>query len=205
MNITEGFVYHIDDNYFHKANDSNLMKNKENGNYRPTYYCIKDKKTDLLWVIPMSTQVEKFKKIQDKQINNYGKSITIVIGNFDGKDATFLIQNMFPITEKYINHIHTRNGNPVPVSIPLQKQIESNVKQVKILIDKGKKIVFPDVKRLENLMLQELQQEKIQNNAPQNSNNQNVRPSIVQKIQEIEKNNSSSSDSKTPKKNDKER
>lgn len=204
MNITEGFVYHIKDDYFHKANDTNLMKNKENGNYRPTYYCIKDKKNNLLWVIPMSTQVSKYQKIQDKQLKRYGKSLSIVIGKYDGKDSAFLIQNMFPITEKYINHIHTRNGNPVPVTVSLQKQIEKNVQEVKILIDKGKKVVFPDVQRLEKIMLQELQQENQFTKSPQ-KNNVDSRPSLFQKIQEIEKNNADNSEVKNIKINDKER
>ena len=34
----------------------------------------------------------------------------------DGKKAAFLIQNMFPVILKYIDHIHTKNGNPVPVN-----------------------------------------------------------------------------------------
>lgn len=42
MEYKEGFVYHIKDDFFDKVNDDKLMKNKENGNYRPTYYCFKD-------------------------------------------------------------------------------------------------------------------------------------------------------------------
>lgn len=51
MDYQEGYVYHIKDEYFIKANDPNLMQNKENGNYRPTFYCIRDEKTALLWLV----------------------------------------------------------------------------------------------------------------------------------------------------------
>ncbi|MCM1283773.1 MAG: hypothetical protein NC180_08525 [Muribaculaceae bacterium] len=44
MDYREGYVYHIKDEYFMKVNDPNLMQNKENGNYRPTFYCMRDKK-----------------------------------------------------------------------------------------------------------------------------------------------------------------
>lgn len=44
MDYQEGYVYHIKDEYFMKANEPNLMQNKENGNYRPTFYCMRDKK-----------------------------------------------------------------------------------------------------------------------------------------------------------------
>lgn len=51
MLYKEGYVYHIKDEYFEKVNDNMLMQNKENGTYRPTFYCLKDEKTSLseLW------------------------------------------------------------------------------------------------------------------------------------------------------------
>ena len=153
----ERFVYHIKDSYFEKVNDNMLMCNKENKQYRPTFLCMEDPVTPgLLWVVPMSTQVKKFAAIRDKQIAKYGKCITIVIGTYDGKNAAFLLQNMFPITSQYLDHIHTRNGNPVPVNYSLAKEVKRNVQQLRILISRGKKVVFPDVKRLESLMIEEL-------------------------------------------------
>lgn len=152
----EGYVYHIKDEYFIKANDDKLMQNKENGQYRSTYFCIKDETTSLLWVVPMSSRYEKYRQIAEKQSAKYGKCLGIVLGEFDGKKAAFLIQNMFPITEKYLDHIHTRNGNPVPVKYSVQKIIKSHVQQARLLISKGKKVVFPDVNKLEQLMIDEI-------------------------------------------------
>lgn len=48
MEYKEGYVYHIKDSYFEKVKDDKLMKNKENGNFRPTFFCLKDEKTSLL-------------------------------------------------------------------------------------------------------------------------------------------------------------
>lgn len=159
MAFQEGYVYHIKDEYFAKANDEKLMQNKEGGSYRPTFLCIEDKKNaGLLWVVPMSSRVEKFQAIRDKQEAKYGNCLTIVIGDFDGKKSAFLLQNMFPITEQYLDHVHTRNGNPVPVKYSLSQEIRSNMQQLRQLILKGKQVVFPDIQRLENLMLEELHQ-----------------------------------------------
>jgi hypothetical protein len=161
MEYKEGYVYHIKDSYFEKANDSKLMKNKENGKFRPTFYCLRDEKTSLLWVVPLSSRVEKYKLIADKQIERYGKSLGIYIGTFDGKPSAFLIQNMFPITEKYLDHIHTRNGNPVPVKMSVREEVKSRMQKSRQLVARGKNVVFPDICRLEKLMLEEIFQNNI--------------------------------------------
>lgn len=150
-----GYVYHIKDEYFAKANDPNLMQNKENGNYRPTFYCMRDDKTSLLWMIPLSSRVTKYRTICDKQMKRYGNCLTIVIGEYDGAQSAFLLQNMFPVTEKYLDHVHTRNGNPVPVKHSIQMEITTKMKRILQLHRRGKKVVFPDISKLEKVMLEE--------------------------------------------------
>ena len=65
MLFQEGFVYHIKDEYFLKANDVMLMQNKEGGSYRPTYFALKDCETSLLWMVPMSARFSKYKALYD--------------------------------------------------------------------------------------------------------------------------------------------
>ena len=36
------------------------------------FYCMRDEKTSLLWLVPLSSRVEKFQAIYDKQIEKYG-------------------------------------------------------------------------------------------------------------------------------------
>jgi hypothetical protein len=160
MDYQPGYVYHIKDEFFEKVKDDSLMKNKEGGTYRPTYFCVKDKDTSLLWMVPMSTRIEKYQAIYEKQRRKYGKCITIVLGEFDGKKSAFLLQNMFPITDSYLDHIHTKNGNPVPVHTAIQKIVYSNMQQIFQLLKRNKKIVFPDVKRIEKIMLSEINKQK---------------------------------------------
>ena len=77
MEIKTGYIYHIKDEFFDKINDKGLMINNENGRARPTYFTIKDK--DILWFIPLSTKVDKYKKIVDSKVKKYGKCNTIMI------------------------------------------------------------------------------------------------------------------------------
>ncbi len=161
MEFKDGYVYHIKDSYFEKVNDDKLMKNKENGNFRPTFYCLKDEKTSLLWVVPMSSRIEKYQQIVNKQTERYGKALGIYIGTFDGKSSAFLIQNMFPIIDKYLDHIHTRNGNPVPVKESVKAEVKSRMQKARQLVSRGKKVVFPDIIRLEKLMLEEISTSKV--------------------------------------------
>ena len=92
MDVTQGYSYHIKDEFFDEIQDKYLMSNKENGNYCPHFLAIRDSKNrELYWMIPISSQVDKYKIIIEKKIKRYGKCNTIIIGKFAGKDNAFLI------------------------------------------------------------------------------------------------------------------
>ena len=64
MHVQTGYLYHIKDEFFEKINDGGLMINHENGHSRPSYLAIKD--NNILWFIPLSTKIEKYKSIIEK-------------------------------------------------------------------------------------------------------------------------------------------
>lgn len=130
MFLETGYVYHIKNEYFEFAKDKKLMKNHENGNTRPTYFCIKNTNSKILWFIPMSSKVEKYKKLQQQKIQKNGVCDTIVIGKYRRKESVFLIQNIFPITEKYIDHIDTVRNKSIAVVEGTQKEITTKVNKV---------------------------------------------------------------------------
>ena len=130
MFLETGYVYHIKDEYFDFVKDEKLMKNHENGNSRPTYFCIRNTNSKILWFIPMSSKIEKYKKLQKQKVQKNGVFDTIVIGKYRRKDAAFLIQNIFPITEKYIDHIDIIRNQAVPVVEGTQKEITSKVNKI---------------------------------------------------------------------------
>ena len=105
MKIKTGYLYHIKDEFFDIVNDENLMSNHERGKKRPTYFTIKD--GDILWFIPISSKVDKYKKIITKKIKKFGSCESIIIGKILKNNSAILIQNIFPTLEKYIDHVHT--------------------------------------------------------------------------------------------------
>lgn len=154
--IKSGYVYHIKELYYDKVKDAKLMRTHEGASVRPTYFCLQDKKTGLLWVVPMSGKVEKYQVIIDRDNKCHGKCVKIIIGTYAGKPNAFLFQNMFPLLPKYFDHVHKINNNAVPVIQRLRLILNKNFREVMFLHKKGAKIVFPDINRLEALIMQEL-------------------------------------------------
>ena len=148
-------IYKIKDRFFEDFPDENLKENK--GENRPCYFCFRDTKTDILWMIPMSHQIEKYKQIIDsRQKINRPCDILHVAKLDNGKESAFLIQDIFPILEKYISGEYTFNGNPLKItSEALADTIEHKAKTILILIRKGVKLLNtqPDVLKIEKELL----------------------------------------------------
>ena len=161
MQINIGCFYFIKDSFFDIIDDSELMQNKENGNKRQCYYCFKSKTyDDIIWFIPVSTKIEKYQKIYNykiqKQIRLEKKpSIdTIVFGNVANTYSVFLIQNMFPVTKKYVESQYIKNKVAIRLSNKLQTEVIYKANKVLNLYNHGmKNIIFPNVdKILEQLL-----------------------------------------------------
>ena len=154
MKIKTGYIYHIKDEFFDKINDKGLMINHENGRARPTYFTIKDK--DILWFIPLSSKVDKYQTIIDKKIKKYGSCRSIMISEIANKPSVILIQNAFPVLEKYIDHPHIVDGKPLRVIDTLKDEILKNFKYLMELKKSGRNLFFPDIDRIKEIMLDEL-------------------------------------------------
>ena len=158
MQINIGCFYFIKDNFFEFVKDPELMQNKENGTKRPCYYCFKSKEDDnIIWFIPVSTKVEKYKKIYDNKIQKQiklGKTPsvdTIIFGYVSNIYSTFLIQNMFPVTEEFVENKYIKNNIEIKLSNKLQQEIISKANKVLSLYKNGmKKIIFPDIDKILN-------------------------------------------------------
>ena len=157
MNVLIGKSYHIKDSFFTLVNDSKLMTNKESGNYRPHFFFFADPTTEgIYWAVPQSSKVAKYRAIIQQKMTKHGKCNTIVIGSFAGTDNAFLIQNMFPSIEKYVDHEHTVGGVGVNIHNSLSTEIISNAMEVLSLHRRGYKLIFPDVNKIYELMKNEL-------------------------------------------------
>lgn len=154
-----GHFYFINNQYFIDFPDKSLMKNREvvNGEVhdRPCLYAFQDTNTGILWAIPFSSKVSKYKQIYQNKIERYGKCDTIDFGYVLGYEKAFLIQNMCPITDKYINNEYICNGCPVQLDYKTQQRIIKKAKKVLQLQRQGKPLVFPDILHIESELIKQ--------------------------------------------------
>lgn len=109
MNIIENGFYIIDDQFYLDFPDKCLKQNDEEN--RPHFYCIKDDKYDLYWMIPLSRQYEKCEREIERKRQESKRCDFYHIINIAGSKRAFLISDMFPVTEKYIKREYTISGS----------------------------------------------------------------------------------------------
>lgn len=155
MKLQTGYIYHIKDSFFDKINGKGLMINHENGHSMPSYLAIKD--GNILWFIPLSTKVDKYKKIINSKIKKYGSCRTIMIRKIMGVEQIILIQNAFPTLRKYIKNKHTINGKYVKIHQALERDILSNFEYALSLKEQGLNLFFTDIDKIKEMMLEEIE------------------------------------------------
>ena len=139
------------------------MKNKEtlNGvkNDRPCFFVFPDNKINgILWLIPITSNYEKYKAEYDKKVARYGRCNTIRFGTVLDTQAAFLIQNMCPITIKYIREIYVdKNNVPIQIDNRIVKDIVYNARYVLAKAFKGVNIIFPDVRTIYKALQNQLE------------------------------------------------
>lgn len=152
-----GHYYHIKDQFFVDIQDTKLMSNKENGGYRPHYLAVQDSQNpDVYWMIPVSSRFSKYQEIYTKQIARYKKCSKIVLGKCGGWDAAYLIQNAFPITADYFDHVHTSQGKPLTLHTSTSRLIIKNLNSNLRLHKRGIELFYTNIDDIYNQMLEHL-------------------------------------------------
>jgi hypothetical protein len=158
MQIENGRFYFINDNFIKKYGEKyNLMMNKKIESKRPCYFCFKDKKDEnIIWFVPISRQYEKYKSIYDKKKQKIKREpLNFVFGVVKDENATFLIQNIFPTIQKYIEEKYQVQKHDITVSAPLQKEIIEKAENILRLETKGVRIAFSDLVKFKQDLLNE--------------------------------------------------
>ena len=139
--MKERGFYIIKDEFFNEMGDPYLKGNKEEN--RPHYYCLTENKTGLIWMIPLSGRVDKYRKIIEKRKKEKRPcDILHIVKLDDNKESVFLIQDMFPITEQYIEREYTISKNHlILTSDRIAKEIERKAKKIIGIINRGKKLL----------------------------------------------------------------
>ena len=148
-------VYVVSDRFFCDFNDPFLKGNKNES--RPHYYTFFDPASGLFWMIPLSSRVEKYQAIIENRMAEHRPCDILHIAKLDnGKTSVFLIQDVFPITEGYIERPYTFNNQPLIItSEKLAATIEEKTVRVLRLIRRGIRFsnTQPDVLQIEHCLL----------------------------------------------------
>ena len=139
--------YIIKDTFFEDMSDPYLKGNKT-GN-RPHYYCFEDTSTGIYWMIPLSSRIDKYRRLIEKK-EKAGRSCDIIhiVKLDDSRESAFLIQDMFPIIEEYIEREYTIAGNHLMLtSEHTAREIERKARKVMGMLKRGIKFTptQPDV------------------------------------------------------------
>lgn len=156
MVIEDGKFYFIKDEFFVMFKDYKLMENKEKGTKRPCYFCFRDRKNkEIIWFVPISTKYDKYKKIYDNKKFKVGNRpvYNFVFGNVLGKKAVFLIQNIFPTTEKYIEEKYTNSNIDVEIPMIARNEIITIALRVIKLAEEGINIPFNNIIEMKKVLL----------------------------------------------------
>ena len=160
--MQSGRFYFIVDEYFEKFDGNNLMTNKEvtdgKEHNRPCYYSFKETDSDIMWMIPISSKIAKYEKVYNEKIKKYKNYDGIKFGFVLGKKHAFLIQNMCPVTEKYIKNefIDNATNEPVIIKTSLMAELNASVRKAIRLNQQGTRIVFADIQKIRASLISEL-------------------------------------------------
>lgn len=135
--LVENGLYKVKDSFFSDFKSPYWVDNKTED--RPYYYLFMDK-DNVPWVIPMSTQVENYRKKIEKEEQKRGKGNCIYyhIGMVAGGESVFLIGDMFPLSEAYIKGPYTINKlHYVSRNKKLNAEIYSKAMRYLRLIEQG--------------------------------------------------------------------
>jgi len=170
--MKQGQFYFIANEFFiiHDK-DRVLMQNKEMVNGvergRPCFFAFQDNKSrEIFWCVPISSKINKYTAIYNKKLEKQKergipnpKCNTICFGNVMGLPRVFLIQNMFPIIEKYIASVYIDRNTKTPVTIESETErlVVNNAKDILRLVNRGhRNLVFSNITKTYNDLVAEL-------------------------------------------------
>ena len=101
MELVQYGFYKLKDKYFSDfPSPNNRYMDNKNEN-RPYYLAFKDK-TGIIWLLPISHQVDKYKAKIEDDTKKHGECLTCHIIRFMGEERAVLIGNMIPVIPSYI-------------------------------------------------------------------------------------------------------
>ncbi|MGZ0051164.1 type III toxin-antitoxin system CptIN family toxin [Brevibacillus gelatini] len=161
--LQEHHFYIIDDQYFIDFPDTYLRGNHQEK--RPHYFAFQEpSKIGIFWVIPLSSRIHKYRSIMQKKEATGKPCDTLHIMDVAGKEEVFLIQDMFPIVERYIKREYTIRGIPLKLLNKNDIQIiRKKANKVYNLLIRGIKFMptQPNVMKIRDELLKRIAVEEV--------------------------------------------
>lgn len=155
MEIQPGLAYTVSNDYFRRHADPFLVMNHGSDKWgdgaRPYFVAFQDKREpDIYWAVPLSSNAAKYGGVYTSAIEQRGYCDTLHFADFANRSDVWLIQNMCPITERYVTGLcMTRSGNPIVPYHKDAKEATRKASKVLKLVQHGVKgLVYPDIERL---------------------------------------------------------
>lgn len=144
-----GLFYFLTDSYYKRFANCGLVKNKTSGK-RPCYYCLE--LDGFFWMIPISSKIEKYEAIYEKNNKKYRNYFGIRFGYVNGKRSAFLLQNICPVTSEYIDSVYKINKGQdfVRVNSKTDTELLKAAKQILRLNANGIKVTLSDIDTIMN-------------------------------------------------------
>lgn len=142
--MVEFGLYVLTDDYMNNIYPKYYPQNKDSGE-RPFFMIFKDdKKENVYWLIPISSQCEKYKEVFAKY-PNAGELVEL----YNKKISAVLTQNIIPVKKENIEREFTVNKiNYVLKDSHKRKKILKKAKIVKTLLLHGKMKSSVDIKKI---------------------------------------------------------
>ena len=150
-------LYIVKDEFFERFDKKhNLMDNKQER--RPYYFGLEDK-NGIIWLVPLSSKVEKYSSAIARYETRLGEGRCIFYYIAKVKDAerAFLIGDAFPCTEYYIKKPFTVKGAPYVIKNEKDiKALRSKLSQFLVLVRNGKLHPNANILAIEKLLVTEV-------------------------------------------------
>lgn len=151
MKVAENGLCKLSDKYFEDFSNPRHVFNKQEK--RPYFYAIR-KENGIVWLVPLSSQVEKYQSKIQEDANKHRECIYYYIAKVKGNESAFLIGNAIPVTDKYIVGPFTVNDIPFVIKNKNDiKQIKSRLNKYLALVKRGKLSPAVDILSIEKSLL----------------------------------------------------
>lgn len=173
-----GRLYFLKDEYL---TEYNLSYNKGIGHDRPFFCCLEDRYVPgMYWMIPLSTQVDHYEELYERQIRKFGSCDGIDFAYVNNKKNVFKIKSAFPATDQQVKNIYINkmNGKDQKLKIDDQNRMKYKLRSLITLQNKGYNIFFNDVCEMRKKLSVDLMSQKQLSNPYLNTSFQEQNDSI---------------------------